>query len=130
MIAAMSSSNPTLTVYGIPNCDTVKKARRWLDEHSLAYQFPDFKKQGLDAATVQAWAQQLPWEQLLNRRGTTWRGLTPAEQAGATDAASAARLMSAHPSLVKRPVVAWPDGRLSLGFDADDWHARSTQQPA
>jgi Spx/MgsR family transcriptional regulator len=127
MIAPMSSANPSLTVYGIPNCDTVKKARRWLDEHGLAHQFHDFKKQGLDAATVQAWTQQLPWEQLLNKRGTTWRGLPADAQASAVDASSAARLMSAHPSLVKRPVVAWPDGRLSVGFDAGDWAARAAQ---
>ena len=123
MIVAMAHTT-SLTLYGIPNCDTVKKARTWLGAHELSFQFHDFKKQGLDATTVLAWTHQLPWEQLLNKRGTTWRGLSADEQARAQDAASAAELMAEHPSLVKRPVVAWPDGSLSVGFSDADWAKR------
>ena len=124
MIAAMADTT-SLTLYGIPNCDTVKKARTWLGEHQLAYTFHDFKKQGLTTEQVLAWSRQLPWEQLLNKRGTTWRALSAEQQQGVTDAASAAVLMAAQPSLVKRPVVVWPDGSLSVGFSADDWAQRA-----
>ena len=127
MIAPMSDT-PTLTVYGIPNCDTVKKARTWLQDQGVAYTFHDFKKQGLDVATALAWTARLPWEQLLNKRGTTWRKLSAEEQARAVDAASAAALMAEHTSLVKRPVVAWPDGALTAGFNADDWQARHAKR--
>ena len=125
MIVAMAHTT-SLTLYGIPNCDTVKKARTWLGEHQLPYAFHDFKKQGLTTEQVLAWSRQLPWEQLLNKRGTTWRGLSAEQQHSVTDAASAAVLMAAQPSLVKRPVVAWPDGSLSVGFSADDWAPRAT----
>ncbi|ARU06891.1 ArsC family reductase [Comamonas serinivorans] len=121
------SAHPTPTLYGIPNCDTVKKARTWLQAQGVTHTFHDFKKQGLDAATVLAWTRQLPWDQVLNKRGTTWRQLSDSEQARATDAASAAALMAEHPSLVKRPVVAWPDGTVTVGFDADAWQARLAQ---
>ena len=123
MIVAMAHTT-SLTLYGIPNCDTVKKARTWLGEHQLAYTFHAFKNQGLTAEQVQAWSRQLPWEQLLNKRGTTWRGLSADQQLSVTDAASAAALMAEHPSLVKRPVVAWPDGSLSVGFAEADWAQR------
>jgi len=108
-----------ITVYGIPNCDTVKKARAWLDEHGLAYQFHDYKKQGVPADRLAGWLQTLGWEKVLNRAGTTWRKLDDAAKAGVTDAASAAALMVAQPSVIKRPLVQWPDGRLSVGFSAD-----------
>ena len=123
MIVAMAHTT-SLTLYGIPNCDTVKKARTWLGEHQLPYTFHDFKKQGLTTEQVLAWSRQLPWEQLLNKRGTTWRGLSADQQLSVTDAASAAALMAEHPSLVKRPVVAWPDGSLSVGFAEADWAQR------
>ena len=123
MIVAMAHTT-SLTLYGIPNCDTVKKARTWLGEHQLPYSFHDFKKQGLTGEQVLAWSRQLPWEQLLNKRGTTWRGLSADQQLSVTDAASAAALMAEHPSLVKRPVVAWPDGSLSVGFAEADWAQR------
>ena len=114
-----------ITMYGIPNCDTVKKARTWLNDQAIAHHFHDFKKDGLDAATVLSWTQHLPWEQLLNRRGTTWRKLPPDAQASAVDAESAAQLMAQHPSLVKRPVVVWPNGPITAGFDADAWSERA-----
>ena len=117
-------STPTITVYGIANCDTVKKARAWLGERAIAYTFHDFKKQGLDAGLLAQWLDRADWQQLLNRRGTTWRRLDAAEQAGACDAASAASLMLRHPSLVKRPVVDW-GGALTVGFAPDDWNQRA-----
>jgi len=103
-------------VYGIPNCDTVKKARDWLSAAGLDYQFHDFKKAGVPDDALQAWLAALDWEILVNRKGTTWRKLDPALQAATVDASSAAALMRAHPSVIKRPVVHWSDGRLSVGF--------------
>ena len=111
-----------ITVYGIPNCDTVKKARAWLAGQHLDYQFHDFKKQGVPTARLARWEQALGWEQLLNRRGTTWRKVDDATQATACDAASAQALMMAHASLIKRPVVEWGD-RITVGFDATLWSA-------
>lgn len=109
-----------ITVYGIPNCDTVKKARAWLAQQQLDYQFHDFKKQGVPAARLAAWEQALGWPKLLNRQGTTWRKLDAATQLAVDDAASAQRLMLAQPSLIKRPVVEWGE-RITVGFDAAGW---------
>jgi len=111
-----------VTLYGIPNCDTVRKARDWLREQGIAFAFHDFKKMGLQRATVQGWLQQLPRDALLNRKGTTWRGLDQAQKDGTTDDASAIELMLASPSLVKRPVLAH-GVRLAAGFSAAGWHA-------
>ncbi|MEO7495997.1 MAG: ArsC family reductase [Massilia sp.] len=102
-------------LYGIPNCDTVKKARDWLADHDQPVQFHDFKKQGLDAATVAAWLDQLDWEVLVNRKGTTWRKLSEERRAAVQDRASALALMLDTPSVVKRPVLA-REGRFSVGF--------------
>lgn len=113
-----------LTLYGIPNCDTVKKARAWLAERGVAAQFHDFKKQGVPAAGLDRWLAAAGWDKLLNRQGTTWRKLDPATQAGVTDAASARALMLAQASVIKRPVVEWPDGAVTVGFDAAGWQAR------
>ena len=109
--------NPTcVQVYGIANCDTVKKARTWLTAHDIAFEFHDFKKQGVPPAAVDHWLHTLGWETVLNRKGTTWRKLAPAQQASAHDATGASALMLAHHSVIKRPVVRWPDGRLTVGF--------------
>ena len=108
-----------VSVYGIPNCDTVKKARGWLDARGVGYAFHDFKKEGADPARLAAWADAVGWERLLNRRGTTFRALPEAEKAD-IDGAKAIRLMQAHPSLIKRPVVEHPGGLL-VGFDAGEW---------
>ncbi|WAC71156.1 ArsC family reductase [Roseateles sp. SL47] len=108
-----------ITVYGIPNCDTVKKARTWLDEQGLTYQFHDYKKQGVPADQLPHWLESLGWEKVLNRAGTTWRKLDEATKASVTDAASAAAVMVAQPSVIKRPLVEWADGRLTVGFSAD-----------
>jgi len=107
---------PAITMYGIPHCDTVKKARLWLQDQGLACQFHDFKKDGVPPDALARWIQAVGWEVLLNRKGTTWRKLDAALQASVTDAASAAALMQAQASVIKRPVVQWPDGRISVGF--------------
>jgi Spx/MgsR family transcriptional regulator len=114
----MRTDFPTsaITVFGIPNCDTVKKARLWLQNQGLAYQFHDLKKDGVPPEALTRWMQALGWEVLLNRKGTTWRKLEEALQASVCDAASAAALMRAHVSVIKRPVVQWPDGRITVGF--------------
>jgi arsenate reductase (glutaredoxin) len=107
----------SLIVYGIPNCSTVKKARDWLDANGLAYTFHDFKKAGVPGPALSAWVAHQGWEKLVNRAGTTWRKLDPAEQARVVDAAGAMALMQAQPSVIKRPVVQWPDGRITVGFN-------------
>lgn len=105
--------------YGIPNCDTVKKARLWLDERAIRYAFHDYKKEGADPERLEVWVAAEGWETLLNRRGTTFRKLDEADKAD-IDAAKAVRLMSEHPSTIKRPVVEFPGGLL-VGFDPDEW---------
>lgn len=95
----------TITVYGIPNCDSVKKARVWLTDHGVDYVFHDFKKQGVPPEAVDLWLKQVSWNVLVNRKGTTWRKLDPALQASVTDSASARALMLEHASVIKRPVV-------------------------
>lgn len=113
----------TTTLYGIQNCDTVKRARAWLDEHGVAYRFHDFKKDGVPEAGLDRWLQAPGWEALVNRRGTTWRRLDDATRAAVVDAASARAVLLAHPSLIKRPVVDWgsPAGGVTTGFDAAAW---------
>ena len=114
----------TLTLHGIPNCDTVKRARAHLTEAGVAHQFHDFKKAGVPGPALDRWLAAVGWETLLNRKGTTWRGLDDAVKAAVTDAASARALMLAQPSVIKRPVVDWPDGSTTVGFDAAAWTAR------
>ena len=107
-------------LYGIPNCDTVKKARAWLAERGVEVVFHDYKKQGVPEAELRAWVKRLGWEALLNRKGTTWRKLDAATQAGVVDADSAIALMLAQPSVIRRPVLVRGDA-LRVGFDAADW---------
>lgn len=110
----------TIVVYGIPNCDTVRKARAWLAERGVPHRFHDFKKQGVPADRLDAWVPQVGWENLLNRKGTTWRKLDAAAQGGARDAEGAKALMLGNPSVIKRPVVEW-SGKTTVGFDAAQW---------
>lgn len=105
----------SLHVYGIPNCDTVKKARRWLDERGVAYTFHDFKKEGVSRDRLVQWCEQLGWESVLNRKGTTWRQLPEADKAS-VDADKAIALMQQHTSVIKRPVVESRVG-VTAGFD-------------
>jgi Spx/MgsR family transcriptional regulator len=111
----------TTRLYGIANCDTVKRARAWLEDNRHAYVFHDFRKQGVPADRLGAWIARVGWEALLNRRGTTWRRLDEATRNAVADARSARALMLAQPSVIRRPVVEWPGGELTVGFDAGEW---------
>lgn len=111
----------SIELYGIPNCDTVKKARAWLDARGVEYAFHDYKKEGADPARLAQWSDAAGWEALLNRRGTTFRALSDADKAD-IDRSKALRLMAAHPSLIRRPVVEHGAGLL-VGFDAAEWGA-------
>jgi len=117
-----------MKLYGIPNCNTVKKARDWLQQHAIAYEFHDFKKLGLDNATAQSWLQQQPWEKLVNRRGMTWRNLNEAEKNAVIDAASAQVLMQEKTSVIKRPIVVNNDKIVALGFNEADYAQLFTKE--
>lgn len=119
------SSDPAAAtvLHGIPNCDTVKKARAWLAGQGVAYRFHDFRRDGVPPAELERWIRTLGVERLVNRKGTTWRGLDSTTQAAAADADGARRLMLAHPGVIKRPVMQWADGALTVGFDAGLWAA-------
>ena len=106
-----------MKLYGIPNCNTVKKARNWLDQHGIAYEFHDFKKQGVSTELIRGWLTQQPWEKLVNRAGMTWRGLDDAAKTAVRDDASALALMLEKTSVIKRPVLVQDDRILHLGFD-------------
>jgi len=112
-----------LVVYGIPNCDTVKKARRWLEEKGADYRFHDFRKDGLTPEIVDGWMAKVPWDRLVNRRGTTWRKLSPEEQR-ISDEAGAKAVMLAHTSVIKRPVFDL-GGEIVVGFSAAEIHSLS-----
>ena len=114
-----------ITLYGIPNCDTVKKARAWLTQHGLDYEFHDFKKHGVPAERLPAWVQAVGLDKLLNRQGTTWRKLDSFAQDSAANEAGAQALMLATPSVIKRPVVDWgmPTKLITVGFNPDSWNA-------
>lgn len=113
-------------LYGIPNCDTVKRALAWLEDRGIEHRFHDFKKAGVPPQHMEQWADRLGWESLLNRQGTTWRKLDDATKASVVDAASARAAMSSHVSLIRRPVVEWPNGDITIGFTHDTFktHAR------
>lgn len=111
-----------MKLYGIPNCSTVKKARTWLADRAHDVIFHDFRKQGVDAAWLREVVAQTGWQALLNTRGTTWRKLTDAEKAAATDEAGAIALMLAQPSVIKRPLLE-RDGRYHVGFAEEHYQA-------
>lgn len=120
--------NVSITLYGIPNCDTVKKSRAWMTEHGLDYQFHDFKKQGVPADRASEWTQALGWQKVLNRQGTTWRKLNADTQAAVQDDASARAVMQNHPSTIKRPIVEWhvsgqTEPTTTVGFAPEQWQA-------
>jgi len=104
-------------MYGIPNCDTIKKARKWLDGNGIEYNFHDYKKEGADAGLLKQWCKSAGWETLLNRRGTTWRKL-PDEMKEGVDEVRAIALMVENPSMIKRPVLVSDDG-VTVGFSTD-----------
>lgn len=122
MMATMIT--PDITLYGIANCDTVKKARAWFTVQGLDYHFHDFKKHGVPADQLPVWMDAVGWDKLLNRQGTTWRKLDAATQASVRDAASASALLQTHASAIKRPVVRWHSAgatRISVGLDTERW---------
>jgi len=114
-------------LYGIPNCDTVKKARAWLTEQGVAYEFHDFKKQGVPPQHLDRWLKQLGHDKVVNRKGNVWRQLDAQAQAKAADTAGARALALAQPSVIKRPVVEWNGGELTIGFDPAAWALRAAR---
>jgi Spx/MgsR family transcriptional regulator len=108
-----------INLYGIKACDTMKKARLWLDEHGQTYQFHDYKVHGVERAKLSAWVTALGWEKVLNRAGTTFRKLPPAQQQD-LDASKAIELMLAQPSMIKRPILE-AKGKITAGFKADEY---------
>lgn len=112
----------TVTIYGIPNCDTMKKARAWLAEHAIDAVFHDYKKNGIDRARLESWCRVVGWETLLNRAGTTFRRLPDADKE-ALDQAKAVALMLVQPSLIKRPVLEHGGGKLLVGFKPEAYLA-------
>lgn len=115
--------NPVL--HGIPNCDTVKKARAWLTENGIEYTFHDFKKLGVPADRLDDWIAQVGWQKLVNRQGNMWRKLDPAVQESVKDAETAKAVMTEFPSVIKRPVVDWGK-HTTVGFKADTWASISS----
>ena len=107
------------TLYGIPNCDTIKRARQWLDGAQVEYDFHDFRKHGIDTTTLQQWLEQVDWQLLLNRRGTTWRKLDSNVQE-ATNRDNVTALLLEQPAMIKRPVLE-VDGAITIGFKADQY---------
>lgn len=117
----MTQSNPknTTKLYGIKNCDTVKKARQWLDQQGIEHQFHDFRVDGLEASRIDAWRQQVSWEALLNKRSTTWKQLDDAGKAG-VNSDTVTSLLLANPTLIKRPVLEH-SGDIHIGFKAAEY---------
>jgi arsenate reductase len=112
----------TVTIYGIKNCDTMKRARQWLDINGISYAFHDYKADGIDRPHLDRWVKELGWETVLNRAGTTFRKLDEADKQG-LDAEKAIALMQAQPSMIKRPILDLGDGRLLAGFKPDAYAA-------
>lgn len=112
-----------MKLYGIPNCNTVKKARDWLTAHQIAYEFHDFKKQGISEQQLQSWLTQLPESKLINRAGLTWRGLDEHTKQSIIDNASAITLMMAKTSVIKRPILEKDSKIIALGFSETEYSA-------
>src|ERR1700739_3934914 len=109
-----------IKVYGIPNCDTIKKTKDWLNKKSISFEFYDYKKEGISTEKLKAWSDKAGWELLLNKRGTTWKELPAAQQAKVTDAKTAIEVMRENPSMIKRPVIETKNGIL-VGFDEEQF---------
>ena len=111
-----------ITVYGIKNCDTMKKARAFLDKRGIAYEFHDYKTQGIERARLEGWVKKAGWETLLNRAGTTFRKLPDKDKEGLTEKKAMA-LMLTQPSMIKRPVLELGGGKVVVGFKPDEYAA-------
>lgn len=105
------------TLYGIPNCNSVKKARTWLEEHDIEYYFHDYKKEGITKSKLTQWCRQVGWQSLINQNGTTWRGLEDAVKASVTNQSGAVALMAEHASVIKRPVIELDEKIVVIRFD-------------
>ena len=116
MTIKMAINKQRVVLYGIHNCDTVKRARTWLAEQGIEVQFHDFKKAGVPEDRLLFWLNTVSWETLLNRKGNTWRGLSDSARAAVVDSSSAQQLMLVQPSVIKRPVVEWEGGAVTVGF--------------
>jgi arsenate reductase len=108
-----------IKVYGIPNCNSVKKAITWLKDHNLEYEFHDFKKEGVNADQLKSWSAVFGWEQVLNKKGTTWRKLDPVQQQAVKDENTAIEVMLANTSAIKRPVIVQDEQPVLLGYNED-----------
>lgn len=115
-----STSSPYI-MYGIKNCDTIKKARRYLEDNGINYQFHDYRVEGIDDALLSTFIAQLGWEVLVNKRGTTWRKLSDAEKNAVVDAESAKKVLLAEPAMIKRQILVSADNRYLVGFSADEY---------
>ena len=111
-----------VTIHGIKNCDSVKKARKWLDSHDVEYLFRDFRAAAPTAEEIHGWLAHCDWQQLLNKRSTTWKSLAESERATADDVDGAVALLASHPTLIKRPVLTTAND-VRVGFDADEYQA-------
>jgi arsenate reductase len=109
-----------ITIYGIKNCDTMKKARAWLDKHKVAYAFHDYKTKGIERSKLEGWAKKAGWETLLNRAGLTFKKLPDKDKQGLSEKKAIA-LMLAQPSMIKRPVLELPGGKLLVGFKPEEY---------
>ncbi|MCF2502983.1 ArsC family reductase [Dyadobacter sp. CY107] len=111
-----------LTVYGIPNCDTVKKTRTWLEKNNIEYAFHNYKTEGISKDRIKVWFKSLPWDKVVNKGSTTWKGLSDEEKALITDEKSAAKLMIAHTSVIKRPLIEDESGKaVAIGFSEKEY---------
>ncbi len=111
-------------VYGIPNCDTVKKALTWLKDHNIPFEFHNYKTEGITAEKLKVWSKQVGWEVLLNKKSTTWKGIDPAVQATVTSVKNAVSLMKENTSLIKRPVIELNNEVVGVGFDAASYEEK------
>jgi Spx/MgsR family transcriptional regulator len=130
MMAGMTKS--TAILYGIRNCDTIKKARLWLHTHAVEHVFHDYKLMGVPAVRLDQWLKIVPWESLLNRQGNTWRTLDDTTRNSVTNASGARAVMLAHPSAIKRPVMEWSGDAtrdVTVGFKTEAWTALLDQRP-
>jgi arsenate reductase len=108
-----------MIVYGIPNCDTIKKTKDWLTKHKINFEFHDYKKEGISKAKLETWSKQVGWEILLNKKSSTWRGLSSTEQGKITGQPAAIKLMMENTSIIKRPVIELTNGTIVVGYDEE-----------
>ena len=121
MASKIQSGRNVITVYGIKNCDTIKKARKWLTDNGIEYRFHDFRADGIDSARIEMWIAQAGWETVLNRRGTTWRKLDSSVQES-TSRDDVCALLVEHSAMIKRPVLD-VDGTITIGFKAENYRS-------